>query len=40
MKLCSALTPRTRRGFLELPQLERDNGVIPEAVAHDELDAA
>ena len=29
-----------RRGFLELPQLERDNGVIPEAVAHEALDAA
>jgi len=29
-----------RRGFLELPQLERDNGVIPEPVAHEALDAA
>jgi MoxR-like ATPase len=30
----------TRGSFLDLPRLERDNGVVPEPVAHEVLDAA
>ncbi len=33
-------TRLARRGFLDLPRLERDNGAVPEPVAHESLDAA
>ncbi|MDA8257453.1 MAG: AAA family ATPase [Betaproteobacteria bacterium] len=33
-------TRTARRGFLDLPRLERDNGAVPEPVAHESLDAA
>ena len=33
-------TRAARHGFLDLPRLERDNGVLPEPVAHESLDAA
>ncbi|NJD33228.1 MAG: AAA family ATPase [Betaproteobacteria bacterium] len=36
----AARARNARRGFLELPRLEQDNGVIPEPVAHDILAAA
>jgi len=34
-----ARTHAARRGFLDLPRLEQDNGVIPEPVADDSFDA-
>ncbi|MDP2135422.1 MAG: AAA family ATPase [Sulfuritalea sp.] len=35
----AARTRATRAGFLDLPRLERDNGVIPEPVADDNFDS-
>ena len=35
----AARAQATRAGFLDLPRLERDNGTVPEPVAHESLDA-
>jgi len=36
----AARAQAARAGFLDLPRLERDNGKVPEPVAHESLDAA
>jgi MoxR-like ATPase len=36
----AARTQAARKGFVELPRLERDDGKLPEPVDHESLDAA
>jgi hypothetical protein len=36
----AARAQAARAGFLDLPRLERDDGKVPEPVAHESLDAA